>query len=201
MSRSSSSSVPRGFAAVLRAAQRGDGQAFEDLYLSMRARLGAFVAARGVTDVDDVVSETFLGAFRSLARFRGGEAEFRAWLFRIARNKVADWFRAQGRRPATVSFPEGFDLPGGDVEADAEAGLGRADLVRLFETLNADQAEVLVLRLVGDLAVGQVAQIMDRSEGAIKAHQRRALARLRESLEQPTTSELYPSGILERSHD
>lgn len=183
---------------MLAAAQRGESRAFEDLYLTMRGRLGAFVAARGVADVDDVVSETFLGAFRSLPRFRGGEIEFRAWLFRIARNKVADWFRAQGRRPATVSFPEGLDLPGGDVEAEAEAGLGRTDLVRLFETLNADQAEVLVLRLVGDLTVAQVAKVMDRSEGAIKAHQRRALARLRESLEQSTASALYPSGVLER---
>jgi RNA polymerase sigma-70 factor (ECF subfamily) len=201
MKKSSSSSAPGGFADVLGAAQRGEAWAFEDLYLSMRARLGAFVAARGVAEVDDVVSETFLGAFRSLSTFRGGEIEFRAWLFRIARNKVTDWYRVQGRRPVTVAFPDGHDLLGGDVEADAEAGLGRADLVRLFETLNADQVEVLVLRLLGDLTVGQVAQVMGRSEGAIKAHQRRALARLRANLGQSSASELYPSGVLERSHD
>ncbi len=196
-----SPSAQDGFGAILSAAQRGEAEAFEHLYLSLRTRLAAFVGARGVTEVEDVVSETFLGAFRSMSTYRGGEAEFRAWLFRIARNKVADWFRSQGRRPATVAFPEGFDLPAGDVEVEAEAQLGRADLVRLVDTLNAEQAEVLVLRLVADLTVAQVAQVMDRSEGAIKAHQRRALARLRANLEQPTAPKLYPSGVLERSHD
>ena len=165
---------------MLDAARRGEAWALEELYLSMRSRLGAFVAARGVTEVDDLVSETFLGAFRSLPTFRGGEAEFRAWLFRIARNKLIDCYRAQGRRPVTVAFPDGLDPVGGDVETEAEAELGRADLLRLFQTLSADQAEVLLLRLVGDLTVAQVAQVMDRSEGAIKAHQRRALAHLRE---------------------
>lgn len=189
------------FAALLRAAQRGEAWAFEQLYLSMRPAIGAFVAARGAGDPDDLVSETFLGAFRSLASFRGGEGEFRSWLFRIARNKVTDWYRAEGRRPTTMAFPDNFDPAGGDVVADAEARLGRAELVRLFGSLNPDQAEVLLLRLVGDLTVAQVAAVMDRSEGAIKAHQRRALARLREQLDDPSEPALYPFGELERSLD
>lgn len=200
MSRSSVS-PPEDFASLLRAAQRGEAWAFEALYLTMRPAIGGFVAARGVGDADDVVSETFLGAFRSLPSFRGGEGDFRAWLFRIARNKVNDWYRTQGRRPATVSFPDGLDPAGGDVVSEAEGQLGRAELVRLFRVLNPDQAEVLLLRLVGDLTVAQVAAVMDRSEGAIKAHQRRALARLRQELDDPSNRNLYPFGVLERSHD
>ncbi|MEL7206868.1 MAG: RNA polymerase sigma factor [Actinomycetota bacterium] len=192
---------PVGFHAALQAAQQGEAWGFEALYRATRGRVGAFVAARGVDDVDDVVSETFLGVFRSLGRFEGGEGEFRSWLFRIARNKVADSFRVQGRRPPTVSLPDGFDCAGGDVESDADIELGRADLVRLFETLRPDQAEVLLLRLVGDFTVAQVATVMGRSEGAIKAHQRRALARLREELAQNSAAVLYPSGVLERCLD
>lgn len=189
------------FSVVLKAAQHGESWAFEALYHSTRSSLGAFVSARGVTDADDLVSEVFLGVFRYLGSFSGQEAEFRAWLFRIARNKIADWFRAKGRGAPTVAFPEGFDHYGGDVESEAATGLAREDLAKLSATLNPDQAEVLVLRLVGDFTVAQVAQVMGRSEGSIKAHQRRALAQLREHLTQTRTCHLYPSGALERLHD
>lgn len=189
------------FESILDAAQRGESWAFEELYRSFRGRLGAFVAARGVEDPDDLVSEVFLGAFRSLSSFRGDETAFQAWMFRIARNKVTDWYRLQGRRPSTVSFPEGFDAAGGDVVDDAEANLDRRELVRLFGTLSHDQAEVLLLRLVGDLTVRQVATVMGRSSGAIKAHQRRALARLRVLLAEPSEQHVYPLDVLERSHD
>ncbi len=190
------------FQSVLGAARAGRGEAFDDLFRRYRRGVAAFLAGRGVVDVDDVASETFLAVFRSLGRFEGSEADFRAWLYRIARNKAVDWFRARGRRPETVAFPHGFDREGGDVEDDAARSLGRAELVRLFGDLTDDQAEVLLLRAVGDLTIAQIAEVMGRSSGAIKAHQRRGLERLRARIEADDrldgTTTSTPPGATER---
>ncbi|MEM7342437.1 MAG: sigma-70 family RNA polymerase sigma factor [Actinomycetota bacterium] len=159
-------------------AKRGEGWAFTTIFDAWSRPLTAFVAARGVTDVDDVVSEIFLGVFRSIGSFEGSESDFRSWIFRIARNKVADSFRSSGRQPVTIPLSPQRDIVGGDVEGDAFARLGVDRVAELLNGLTDDQSEVLLLRIIGDLSVADVAELMDRRPGAIKQLQRRALRRL-----------------------
>jgi RNA polymerase sigma factor (sigma-70 family) len=78
------------FSLVLSAAKGGDGSAFDHLFASWNNPITAFVRSRGVAECDDLVKESFLGAFRSIGSFSGDEADFRSWLYRIARNKIAD---------------------------------------------------------------------------------------------------------------
>lgn len=179
------------FEEVLRDAAAGGEWGFAQLFRTWNAPLSAFVGGRGADDVDDVVNEIFLGAFRSIARFSGTESDFRAWMFRIARNKLADHFRLRGRRPATIALPDGFDPVGGDAEAEGMATLERSELVRLLATLTDDQAEVLLLRIVADLTIAEIATVVGKSEGAVKAHQRRGLDRLRREL----AERVYPQGV------
>lgn len=109
-----------GFDALLDAARSGEGWAFDDLFRSWNGKVSAFVRARGVGDVDGVVNDVFVKAFGAVGSFSGDEAAFRAWLFRIARNRVIDEYRKQGRVPATTELVAETSVAGGDVVADAE---------------------------------------------------------------------------------
>jgi RNA polymerase sigma factor (sigma-70 family) len=122
--------------------------------------------------------------FTGLNSFDGSEAQFRSWVFTIAHRKLIDERRRLARRRWS---PAGdlveFDQTGGDVELDALDELGSQRIVEWCAQLSADQREVLVLRVLGDLTVDQVAAIVGKSSGAVKALQRRALSALRQQLE------------------
>lgn len=135
---------------------------------------------RGATDPDDVTSEVFLAVFERLAGFEGPEQKFRSWLFTIAHRKTVDARRRISRRPwSEVAASEAPELPGGNVEDEALATISTGWVLALLAELPEIQRDVLLLRVVADLTVDQVADALDKSPGAIKQHQRRALNELR----------------------
>jgi RNA polymerase sigma factor (sigma-70 family) len=121
----------------------------------------------------------FLAAFRNLGRFSGDTAGFRSWLFTIAHRRLTDERRRRGRRPATAPLDDVEGLVAGDVELEALASVGTDRVRRILDTLPADQRSVLALRILADFTVDQVAAVVGKSPGAVKALQRRGLARLR----------------------
>ena len=126
----------------------------------------------------------FLGVFTALPRFKGSEHKFRSWVFTIAHRRLIDERRRAARRPSSpTADADGFDQPGGDVEEEALDALGSQRVYKLCAGLSPDQREVLILRVVGDLTVEQVAAIVGKSVGAVKALQRRALHALRKRIE------------------
>lgn len=169
------------FDSVLTAA-RGDAPwAYTRLWRAFAPAVVSYLRLQGAADPDDLCSETFLGAFRGLGSFRGDEDDFRGWLFTIAHRRLTDDRRRAGVRPqpAGVEVPDGV---GGDVEDDALRALGAARVRELCERLAPAQRDVLLLRLVADLTVEQVAAALDRTPGAVKALQRRGLQALRQVL-------------------
>lgn len=144
-----------------------------------------YVRLRGARDPDDVTSEVFLQVFRDLGRFTGDEAGFRAWVFTIARRRVLDDHRRRARQPVTQPLlceAAAANLVGGDVELDALRVLGDERVEAMLADLTDDQREVVVLRIVADLSLKQVAAATGRSLTAVKAIQHRALDALRRSL-------------------
>ena len=135
---------------------------------------------RGAADPEDVTSEVFLAVFERLADFTGPEDKFRSWLFTIAHRKAVDARRRISRRPWTEVAPsEAPDLPGGNVEDEALTAITTGRVLDLLAELPDIQRDVLLLRVVADLTVDQVAEALGKSPGAIKQHQRRALNGLR----------------------
>jgi RNA polymerase sigma-70 factor (ECF subfamily) len=172
------------FDAVLAGARAGDAAAFRSLHDDLARPVAAYLRGRGLSDVEDVVSEVFLAVFTGLARFSGGQAEFRSWVFTIAHRRLVDEWRRSGRTPTSVAWEVDLDArTSGSAEEAALASLGEARVRRLLATLSDDQREVLLLRILGDLTVEQVARAVGKREGAVKALQRRALAALRRTLE------------------
>jgi RNA polymerase sigma-70 factor (ECF subfamily) len=170
------------FDSVLAAAQAGAPWAFERLWRAFAPPVAGYLRLQGAADPDDLTSEVFLGAFRRLAAFAGNEAQFQAWLFTIAHRRLVDALRRASCRPLAAEWGA-TDVAGGDVEDDALARLGEERVRGLCDLLPAGQRDVLLLRLVGDLTVDQVAGVLGRTPGAVKALQRRGFATLRGILE------------------
>jgi len=169
---------------VLTAAQAGAAWAFEVLYRDLSPTVTGYLRMHGAAEPDDLASETFLGVFTGLAGFRGDEDALRAWVFTIAHRRLVDDWRRRSRRPQVADDPGDLtELLGGDVEDDALVGVGTESVHRLCAVLPDDQRSVLLLRILADLTVEQVAQAMGRSVGSVKALQRRGLRALRAELE------------------
>lgn len=169
---------------VLAAAQAGAGWAFEHLYRDLSPAVTGYLRLHGAAEPDDVASETFLGVFTGLAGFRGDEDALRAWVFTIAHRRLVDDWRRRGRRPQIADDDAVLARQlGGDVEDDALVQLGAQDVHRLCALLSDDQRGVVLLRVLGDLTVEQVADVMGRSVASVKALQRRGLRALRDELE------------------
>jgi RNA polymerase sigma-70 factor (ECF subfamily) len=131
---------------------------------------------------EDLVSEVFLGVFRGVSTFRGTEQQFRSWVFTIAHRRLQDERRRAARRPYLESVDPDVGALGGDVEREAFAALGEQWVIDVCAQLSADQRTVLLLRVVADQSVEEVARITGKSVGAVKALQRRALETLRRRL-------------------
>lgn len=177
-------SIGAPFAEVLTAAKTGAGWAFEVLYRDLAPAVTGYLRLHGAAEPDDLASETFIGVFTGLSSFSGDEMAFRAWLFTIAHRRLVDDWRRRGRRPALTET--GNDLlherSGGDVEEEALAKLGSGAVEEMCERLPADQRAVLLLRIVADLTVEQVAHVLEKTVPTVKALQRRGLAGLRRGL-------------------
>ena len=168
------------FDGVLAAAQAGAEWALSVLYRKLHPQVLSYLLAREPSEGEDLASEVWLDVASGLNRFAGDEAGFRAWVFTIARRRLVDLHRkAMVRKasPATTNTLRG-DRGVGDVEKEALATLGTTAALALIASLPPDQADVVLLRVVGDLSVADVATILGKRPGAVRALQHRALRNL-----------------------
>jgi RNA polymerase sigma-70 factor (ECF subfamily) len=175
---------------VLSAAQAGAGWAFEVLYRQLAPAVTGYLRLHGAAEPDDLASETFINVFTGLASFTGDEDGLRAWVFTIAHRRLLDDWRRRSRRPQLADDPgDAPEAVGGDVEDDVLVRLGGDTVEQLCGLLAPDQRAVLLLRILADLTVEQVAAVLGRSVGSVKALQRRGLRALRDHLEQQEAAE------------
>lgn len=169
---------------ALAAARAGTGRALERIYEALAPAVAGLFRAQGVDDPDDLTSEVFVGVLRNLARFDGDATSFRSWVFTIAYRRLADERRRDGRRPATVPLterPEPTALD--DVPDEVERSLAAERVRALCDRLAPAQRDVILLRVFADLTVDQVAGVIGKSRGAVKALQRRGYATIAGLLE------------------
>ncbi|MDP8992879.1 MAG: sigma-70 family RNA polymerase sigma factor [Actinomycetota bacterium] len=170
------------FAEVLAAAQANAGWAFRRLFDELARPVVGYLRLQGACDPDDLANEAFLGAFSNIDRFEGDEEAFRSWVFTIAHHRLVDERRRLSRRPALAGHDADADVRGGDVEDDALRSAGDERVREVLALLAPDQRDVLLLRIVGDHTVEQVAEALGKTPGAVKALQRRGLRALRKEI-------------------
>ena len=171
--------------ALVDAAQQGDRSALEELYLIHFDRIYSYlhVTVSNRHDAEDLTTQTFLKMLESIGKFRWGSAPFSAWLFRIAHNLAMDHFRATRRVQPEEEVPE----PEPDESTSAEAGalesIGHRSMLDLIDDLSTEQQQVLTLKFVFGFSNGEAAAILEKTEGAVKSLQHRALVTLHKKLE------------------
>ena len=169
-------------------AQQGDRSALEELYLIHFDRIYGYlhVSVGNKYDAEDLTTQTFLKMLESINRFRWQSAPFSAWLFRIAHNLAMDHFRARRRWQPEEDVPEAPGSEEPSAELEAMQSIGRQSMLELIEKLSPEQQQVLTLKFVFNFPNADVALILDKTEGAIKSLQHRALASLQKQIAQDT---------------
>jgi RNA polymerase sigma-70 factor (ECF subfamily) len=173
-------------AARISAAREGASWAVAALYREIHPRLVRYLRSREPEVADDVAAQVWLEVAGGLDKFEGTEDGFRAWVFTIARRRLIDARRRAGRRPTDPLVDQDFvaTSPDGDPEGSALAALdAQAAVDRIVAALTPDQAEVVLLRVLGGLPVGEVAAVLGKQPSAVRVLQHRALRRLAQHLE------------------
>ena len=173
-----------GIRELVERAQAGDREALEELYLMHFDRIYSYlhVSVGNRHDAEDLTTQTFLKMLEKIGTFKWQSAPFSAWLFRIAHNLAMDHFRARRRWQPEEEVPE----PPGEEEPSAELTamqtIGRESMLKLIDHLSPEQQQVLTLKFVFNLPNAEVAAILDKTEGAIKSLQHRALVSLQKQI-------------------
>ena len=171
------------FASVLARAQQGDDAAFARLWLDVNPALVRYLRVVSGEVEEDVAAEAWVTVVRGLARFRGDEMCWRAWVFTTARRRAVDEGRRRARQRAVLSS-ESAGLTGTivrtapDAAQEALESLDTEAALALVARLAPLQAEVIALRVIAGLDVESVARLVGRRPGAVRVAAHRGLRRL-----------------------
>ena len=168
---------------LVRRAQQRDQEAFTQLYEEHFDRIYRYVALKigDKTEAEDMTQQVFLNALQSISSFKWKGTPFSAWLFRIAHNQVVDYLRKKAKH-AAAPLDETRASSDSNPQLMAEHTLDIEQLLQATKKLTKAQQEVISLRFAGELSIAEVAKVMGKSEGAVKALQHSAIVALRKIL-------------------
>jgi len=175
--------------ALVELARAGDGEAFGQLYDHYHVSVYRFVYYRvgSVALAEDLTSETFFKALRSMSTFRWQGKDFGAWLMTIARNLTTDHFKSgRSRLEYATDDMTPHDRSTDGPERAVLASLTNEALLGALKALPHEQQECLIMRFLQGLSIAETAKILGRSDGAVKQLQLRGVR---------TLAKLLPEGI------
>lgn len=166
---------------LIQLAKRGDPDAMGELYQRHVDRVYRYVRYRvhDETVAEDIAADVFMRAMEGLAAYNDRGLPFEAWLYRIAHARVIDhWRRQQRRSTVQLDDPSLHDWLQVEDETSEADVLQYRSLLAALRQLTDDQQQVIVLKFMSGCDNAEIARIMDKTEGAVKALQRRGLEAL-----------------------
>ena len=172
--------------AIVDAAIAGDEAALAELYNLYFPRVYRYILARmgNPYDAEDLTEEVFLRVLDAIGRFQWREAPFSAWLFRIAHNAVISQRRKEGARGRSSPLSEALPVDSQGPEEMVANRLALNEVMKAADTLPEAQRRVIGYRFAAGLTVAETARAMGKGEGNVKVIQHKAIAKLREMLNQ-----------------
>jgi len=172
--------------AVINKAIDGDAEAFGVLYELYVERIYNYIYYRtgNKNDAEDLTSRVFQRGFKHIKSYSNRGVPFSAWLYRIAHNLVANWYRDRSRKKEVViddyvPSKSNFDYPEGSVEQEEDI----EKLLKVIRKFPQERQQLIILKFVEGMSNAEIGVIMRRSEGAIKSLYHRTLSALRKDLE------------------
>jgi RNA polymerase sigma-70 factor, ECF subfamily len=175
--------------ALVELARKGDTEAFGLLYDHYNGAVYRFLyyRTRSQALAEDLTSETFFRALRSMTGFRWQGKDFGAWLMTIARNLATDHFKAGRTRLELTTEDMGLHDDAADgPESEVLAGLTNEILLQCLAKLPDEQRDCVVMRFLQGMSIAETAAVLGRSEGAVKQLQLRGVRNL---------AKLMPEGL------
>ena len=177
---------PPDWQAVLDQALRAEPAALGVNYDQYVDRIYSYIYHRvGQPDVaEDLTGQVFMRMLEAVQTGRGWRSSFSGWLYRIAHNLVIDHYRRR-KRATFVDLEDAAPVQAqtGDPVRSSETQFERERLRSALAKLTDEQAQVISLRFLEDLSIAEVAEMLDKAEGAVKALQYRAVLALRRVME------------------
>lgn len=171
---------------VLRA-KNGDGAAFGALYDNHLPAIYRFILLKvggRKGEAEDLTHEVFLSAWKNIERFEFQGFPFSSWLYRIARNAVIDHYRTAKKNVSLDNVPE-------DIVAERPETGDKIDIAIAFKSVQVHLAklepvyqDVLIMKFVEDLSNQEIAKALEKTEGAVRVIQHRALKQLKKYMEE-----------------
>lgn len=173
-------------AQLILAAGNGDNEAFGILYERYVRKIYNYIYYRtgNVNEAEDLTAKVFHRAFRHIETYHQRGVPFSAWLYRIAHNLVANWYRDRSRKKEVAlddQLPSSyqFDFPESAIEKTQES----EKLIKALRKLPPERQQLVILKFVEGLSNAEIGLIMRKSEGAIKSLYHRTLESLRKEVE------------------
>ena len=169
---------------ILRLVERAakhDIEAFGELYSIYLAPIYRYVfyQVRDQMMAEDITEEVFIKAWKAIASCKGKEKTFSSWLYRIAHNHIIDNIR---RRKKRMSVEMETVVEVADTKFEVEREVEQQELLAMVADLPERQRQVIILKFFEGLSNDEIAKIMNKSQGAVRVMQMRALAKLRQEL-------------------
>lgn len=171
-------------ASLLQRARDGDTAALAAIYDAYAPQIYAYIYRR-IRDphrAEDITSTVFLKMLESLEKNNFAKDRLQSWLYRIAHNSIIDDVRYQQRRPVQALYDAIETLTDDNPESLVQKQMQDEAVWDAIQQLTEDQKNVIILRFGEGLTAPQVAEILDKTEEAVRALQRRGLANLRKIL-------------------
>ena len=168
----------------IRQAIDGNQSAFTQLYDIHFDKIYRYIYFRvkNQPEAEDLTQEVFIKALKNIGSYKLGKTPFAAWLFRIAHNQVIDYARKAVRQRTSPLEEAATVIGSDDPVVTTEQRWEIAELNVAIAELSPAQQEVISLRFIAELAISDVAKILGKSEGTIKALQFNGTASLRKLL-------------------
>ncbi len=171
---------------LLEGAASFDERALGELYDRYEARIYSYIYRRTGNEslAEDLTAQVFLKMLEAIRSDKGWHSSFSGWLYRIAHNAVIDYYRQRDRQQQ-VSLEDTLTTTASDHNpvVMAEASLDAQRLRTAIDRLTEEQSEVITLRFLEGYSISEVAEMLDKTEGSIKALQYRAVTTLRQLLQ------------------
>jgi len=167
---------------IVQNAIKGEASAFGSLYDYYQPRIYRFVLIKvgRREEAEDLTHEVFLKAWQNICDYKNLGYPFSSWLYRIARNQITDFYRGKKDEANLDNIDPEYLASPAVIQTENRMEAERVKLA--IQELKPDYQDVLIMRFVEDLPIREVAAAMDKSEGAVKLLQHRAVRELKEIL-------------------